>query len=252
MQPSFLKRFTLGVCTVAMLAGSQATAFAQAHFNDANQLVTDLLSNNQNVNIYDGDSQYTDSIQWSGGPRTAITVCGTFMTLLIKHTYGTTNAQFTANTGSTSPNAAKYYDAIVAQTGFTRINGVAQLAQGDVISIKYPAGQNSSGHVMMVQSVGAWRPRQDSTQNFLFNNAEPAITGFYDITVMDSSASFHGPTDSRASNPGGIGRNGIFRIYVNNQFQILGYTWSTVNASEYKKVSSGYLVGMGRLNLASW
>ena len=138
MQPSFLKRFTLGVCTVAMLAGSQATAFAQAHFNDANQLVTDLLSNNQNVNMYDGDSQYTDSIQWSDSPRTAITVCGTFMTLLIKHTYGTTNAQFTANTGSTSPNAAKYYDGIVAQTGFTRINGVAQLAQGDIIRSSIP------------------------------------------------------------------------------------------------------------------
>lgn len=135
---------------------------------------------------------------------------------------------------------------------FTRVNAVALLAEGDIISIKYPDGADSSGHVMLVQSVGPWRHRSQSAQKFLYNNAEPDITGFYDIIVIDSSASYHGPADTRANNPGGIGRNGVFRIYVSSTFQVLGYTWSTVNASEYKKVEDGYLVSMGRLNTAAW
>lgn len=252
MQPGLFELFKPRVVTLGIFAGSRATAFAQPHVTDANQLITDLLSNPLNVNMYDGDSQYTNVIQWSGSPRTAITVCGTFITLLLKRTYGTTNAQLIANTGSTSPNAARYHDAIVVQSGFTRVHAVALLAQGDIVAIKYPNGDNSSGHVMLVESVAPWRHRSQSRQKFLYNSAEPEITGFYDITVIDSSASYHGPTDTRANNPGGIGRNGVFRIYVSSTFQVMGYTWSTVNASEYKRVSDGYLVGMGRLNTACW
>ncbi len=57
---------------------------------------------------------------------------------------------------------------------------------------------------------------------FLRDGGEPAIVGFYDITVVDSSSTFHGSGDSRANKPGGIGRNGVVRIFV------VGYTWSKV------------------------
>ena len=105
---------------------------------------------------------------------------------------------------------------------------------------------------MVVQAVSALLQRWESTQTFLQNAAEPDITGFYDVTVIDSSASFHGSTDSRASKPGGIGRNGVYRVYVNAQGQITGYTWSTVNNSAYKKTANGYITAMGRILPSTW
>jgi hypothetical protein len=78
---------------------------------------------------------------------------------------------------------------------------------GDVIAIKYPPGSNTTGHVMMVQSLTAFRPRSYSTQDFLANGAYPQIPGFYDETVIDSSATCHGKTGTRSTKPGGIGRD---------------------------------------------
>ena len=73
----------------------------------AEQLVSDLLSNSANVNVYDADGTLTDHIDWTGSPREAVSVCGTFVTMLMKHTYGFTDAQYKAKTGSSSPSAAK-------------------------------------------------------------------------------------------------------------------------------------------------
>ena len=241
--------------TLLLAASSAAMLAAQAgpqHFQDANQLITDLNSSSANTNIYDGDGSLTDKIDWTGSPRTAISVCGTFMTMLLKHTYNLTDAQFTAKTGSISPNAAKYHDAINAASGFTTITRVDQLVAGDILAIKYPATQNSSGHVMMVQLVGDYQQRSNSKQEFLDNGAESSITGYYDVTVIDSSSSYHGSSDTRAKKPGGIGRNGIFRVYVDNSFAITGYTWSTAKTSEYKKASDGYVLAMGRIVTGTW
>jgi len=241
--------------TLFLAASSAALVAAQAgpqHFQDANQLITDLNSSSANTNVYDADGSLTDKIDWTGSPRTAISVCGTFMTMLLKHTYNLTDAQFTAKTGSTSPNATKYHDAIQAGSGFTTITRVDQLVAGDVLAIKYPATMNSSGHVMMVQAVGEYQQRSNSKQEFLLNGAEPTVTGYYDVTVIDSSSSYHGSSDTRASKPGGIGRNGIFRVYVDNSFAITGYTWSTVKASDYKKTADGYDLAMGRIVTGNW
>ncbi len=241
--------------TLILTASSAAILAAQAgplHFQDANTLITDLASDSANVNIYDGDGNLTDKIDWTGSPRTAISVCGTFMTMLLKHTYGLTNAQFTAKTGSTSPNATKYHDAIVAESGFTRVPRVDQLVPGDIMAIKYPASMQSSGHVMMVQVLGDYHQRSDSRQEFLLNGNQPDVMGYYDVTVIDSSSSYHGSSDSRHSKPGGIGRNGIFRIYVDNNFVITGYTWSTAKTSEYKRTVDGFDLTLGRIVTGSW
>lgn len=244
---TWIRSSVLAACSVAI-----AVAATPQHSSDANQLVTDLVSNSANVNIYDADGTLADHIDWAGSPREAVSVCGTFITMLMKHTYGFTDAQYKAKTGSTSPNAAKYYDAIVASSGFTQLQGIDQIAQGDLLAVKYPAGQQSSGHMILVDSVSAFQPRILSAQTFLANNAEPAISGYFDVAVIDSSASYHGRTDSRYVKPGGIGRGGIFRVYVNSAYQITGYTWSTDKTSVYKAVADGYLVGMGRLQRALW
>ncbi len=234
-------------CSVAISFGA-----TPQHTMDAIQLVADLNSNSANVNVYDGDGTLTDRIDWTGSPRTAISVCGTFVTMLMKHAYGFTSAQYSAKTGSSSPNAARYYDAITASSGFTRLLGIDQLAQGDLIAIKYPTGQQSSGHIMLVNAVSTFQSRILSNQSFLANNGEPLVAGYFDITVIDSSASYHGKSDTRYSKPGGIGSNGIFRIYVDSAYQITGYTWSNEKTSVYRKVVSGYLVGLGRLQTGMW
>ena len=100
---TWIRNTIIASCSAAILFGS-----TPQHAADANQLVTDLLANPANVNMYDGDGTLTDQIDWTGSPRQAVSVCGTFITMLMKHTYGFTNAQYQAKTTSTSPNAAKY------------------------------------------------------------------------------------------------------------------------------------------------
>lgn len=246
---------TKNILNMILAAGCSVTmalAAAPQHVTDAVQLVTDLNSNSANVNVYDGDGTLTDQIDWSGNQRTAVSVCGTFITMLVKHTYGFTDAQYKAKTGSTSPNAAKYYDAIAANSGFTSLLGIDQLTEGDLLAVKYPAGQQSSGHMMLVETVSTFQSRTLSAQYFLANNAEPEIAGYFDVKVIDSSASYHGKDDTRYTKPGGIGRNGTFRVYVDSAYKITGYTWSTDKSSAYKKVADGFLVGMGRLAVATW
>lgn len=244
---TWIRNTILATCSAAVLLGS-----TPQHSTEANQLVTDLLANPANVNMYDGDGTLADRIDWTGSPRQAISVCGSFITMLMKHTYGFTDAQYKAKTTSSSPNAAKYYDAIAASSGFAKLQGIDQTVQGDLIAIKYPAGLQSSGHMMLVEAVSSFQARVLSNQTFLANNAEPAIVGYFDVTVIDSSASFHGKSDSRYTKPGGIGRNGIFRVYVDSAYQIVGYTWSNEKSSAYKRVADGYLVGLGRLNPVTW
>src|SRR4051794_20480587 len=113
------RRNLMTLAGAGFLAAAQLAAqVGPPHFNDANQLITDLASNPLNVNVYDADGSLEDKIDWTGSPRTAISVCGTFVTMLMKHTYALSDAKFVARTGSKSPNAAKWHDAIVASSGF--------------------------------------------------------------------------------------------------------------------------------------
>ena len=232
-------RSTLLLCCVLSAAHAQT---APPHLTQAESLITALLSNPNNVNIYGTPAH----IDWSGDPRTAVSECSSFVSLLLKHTYGYSDTAFKTKTGSTSPNAALYHDDIVAGKAFTSLSNPAALLPGDILAVKYPAGGDSSGHAMVVESIGAWQSRYNSTQAFLTTAPHPEIAGYYDVTVIDSSASFHGPTDSRASKPGGIGRGGIARLYVDINNQLTGYTWSTVNGSSYQTPAAGYLMAFGR------
>ncbi len=238
------------LCCVAIAAVAPSQLAAQLHLTVGEQLVTALNSNPANVNHYGTDSATGQNgtsahIDWSGSPRTAISECSTFLTLLLEHSYGYSQTTFKARTGHASPTAAIYHDNILAGKGFTNLSGPAMLMPGDTIAIKYPAGQESTGHAMTVVSVAPWQPRSKSTQTFL-GGGYPEILGYYDVTVLDSSASFHGPTDTRANKPGGIGI-GVARFYVGLNFAPTGYTWSTVDASAYySQANSGNLVAFGR------
>ena len=61
----------------------------------------------------------------------------------------------------------------------------------DTIAVKYPTGGEYSGAAMMVISVGPRQPRANSTQSLPANGAHPEVAGYYDLTVIDSTDSFH-------------------------------------------------------------
>jgi hypothetical protein len=194
------------------------------HLDDANALIAIL---NKNNNLYDDDSISNSYINWDGSA--AWTNCSTFATILLKHTYGWTDGDFSFWWQSTSPSAAKYHDLIQAGNRFTQIFDRDQIQAGDFIAIKYPAGGSSTGHLMMVAG--------DITARTASN---PVVAGTtqYEVPVIDSSSSYHGTTDTRHPTQGGGGEGigkGVFRIYVdaNNQNQIVGYTWSTANGTYY-------------------
>lgn len=113
---------------------------------------------------------------------------------------------------------------------------------GDVIAIKYPPDAENSGHVMLVaetpRRIKPTRPEVEGTEQ-------------WEVTVIDSSRSGHGKTDTRRRDDGtfgsGVGQ-GVFRVYTNRDGSIAGYTWSTFANSDYYALSDRDLV-VGRLDL---
>jgi hypothetical protein len=136
------------------------------------------------------------------GDLHATVKCGSFLALLVKNTYPTVTDTVLANlTTSSSPDAVKWYDAIVGQAqdagsgiGFVRRTSAAQIAPGDILASAYTTS-GDSGHAMTVESI-------------TFKNAAivppfpiPGVTKVnrYWVTVYDSSKDPHG--NDWATNP---------------------------------------------------
>lgn len=221
-------------------------ASSTAHLTEANTLLNNLSQHNSQNNQYDDDAAVESSINWDGSE--AFTNCGTFVTLLLKHTYNWTNSDFSSWWQTTSPNAARYHDAIVANDEFTRIFTRTQIQPGDFIAIKYPEEENASGHMMMVAETPTLLcPNPTMSQVIAF-----AVIGTpYKITVIDSSSSYHGSTDTRNpdndGNGEGIGQ-GVVVIYFDASGQVVAYKWSDDSNSPYiKSETSGKHLVIGRL-----
>ena len=216
-----------------LLAGSLAAqtpdpGVVSRHLQQAQHLVVDLKGAEENV--YGGGKRH---INWEPGHYAARTVCSSFMTLLLQHTYGWRNEDFKLWLASTNPEADAYHDAIVEGRGFQRLGQITALRPGDVVAVKYADhhvssnGVEDTGHVMLVS---------DAPQSIA--DAKPIISGThqYTVGVIDSSASGHGPTDTRYHSgrglTGGIGQ-GVIRLYADNAGNIMGYTWSDTPKSPY-------------------
>lgn len=230
---------------LAWFANGLSLAHGQTpvYLTNAEDLVLDLLQSSQTTatwpNIY-GTPAY---INWNGAQSDARTECSSFVTLLWQHTYGWTSTIFRQWMGSTSPNAAMYHDTIQRTNGFLPVTTVDHIRPGDLIAIVYyPEYQSPSGHVMIVQDL----PRTNWSNPIIRGTAQ------WTIPVIDSSSSYHGPTDSRYSHPGGIGY-GIFRLYTNPNRTAAGYTWSLLSTSvstyypQATSTQSGRHLVIGRL-----
>ena len=145
------------------------------------------------------------------------------------HSYGYTPEDFKRWFGSHRPSAKRYYEAIEEQTGFRHLGRITEPRPGDFIAVNYLKRRDETGHIMLVDQVPA-----------------RAGSGFRDphgdawlVTVIDSSESGHGPTDTRhrrgpnGRDHDGLGR-GILRVYADPLGRINGFSWSTAANSTFR------------------
>ncbi|WP_437673401.1 hypothetical protein [Sorangium sp. So ce131] len=214
-----------GLCALAPRAAQAQTAAAPNLTYWANTLADHVAPEN---NEYGSSPSY---VFWAGvagsSEYKSRTFCSTFVTNVLKQTYGLTSYNISAWFGSTSPNAIQYHDRIVEQFGFVQVSYIDEIEAGDVIAIKYPAGSAASGHVAI--AMGPARSRVASY---------PYVSGTtqYEIAIVDSSNTGHGMTDSRRNPDGtwhpGVGK-GLMRFYTNSSGEIVGHTWSPQASATY-------------------
>jgi len=169
--------------------------------------------------------------------------CSGLLNVLFERAYGITPNDFEKWLGKRRPLASEYFNAISQQQNFRAITAIGNVRPGDIIAIRYPPGTNdNTGHIMIVNEVPS---RQKSSK--------PEIDGTeqWEVSVIDSSESGHGKTDTRRKPDGSFGDGvgqGVLRIYTDSGNQIVGYTWSTFAVSDYYDQNTRQLV-IGRLQL---
>ena len=204
------------------------------HVATAERLVQQLDLANTNYEHGPG------SIVWTG-PVESHTDCSGFIDQLLMHDDGYTPDQFKLWFGIRRPTAQRYHDAIASAHGFTQVGTVPELQLGDVIAIKYLTRHDNTGHIMLV--VG--KPRRVQSAAPLVDGTTP-----WDIDIIDSSESGHGPTDTRhkrgadGKDHDGLGR-GVFRLYTRDNGEIAGFTWSTLKSSKFIAPDAEHVL-MGR------
>ena len=221
--------FGIGVLFALAVAAADAP-----HVASASRLVDQL------------DLAHTDyvhgpgSVTWSGTVESH-TDCSGFIDHLLMHDDGYTVDDFKRWFGSRRPTAERYHDAIAEARGFTPVARVVDLQPGDLIAIKYLKRRDNTGHIMLVvdapRRIVPGAPMVDGTTQWA-------------VTVIDSSESGHGPTDTRhkrgadGRDHGGLGR-GVFRLYAGADGSAAGFAWSTLRASRFVAPDDEHLV-LGR------
>jgi len=233
--PSLLPSLFLltALCVTSLRIGAQEAV--PKHLMAARNLVEHLDLSNTNYEHGQGN------IVWTGTPESH-TDCSGFIDHLLMHVYGYDKDAFKRWFDSRRPTAARYHDAIVEQKGFTQLQSVKELRPGDLIAIKYLTRTDNTGHIMLVaeapEHIAAKKPMVENTEQWT-------------VTVIDSSMSGHGTTDTRhkqgadGKDHDGLGR-GVFRLYTNKQGKVVGFAWSTLGASEFKAPEEEHAV-LGRL-----
>jgi hypothetical protein len=215
--------------------GAQGAGTTNPHVVSAERLVDQLDLANTNYEHGQG------SVTWTGTVASH-TDCSGFIDHLLMHDDGLGADDFKRWFGSRRPTAERYHDAIVEGRGFTRLGSVRDLRPGDLIAIKYLTRHDNTGHIMLVvdapRRISPTLPVVDATTQWA-------------VTVIDSSESGHGPTDTRhkrgadGRDHDGLGR-GVFRLYADGRGEIAGFAWSTAKVSRFVAPADEHLV-LGRL-----
>jgi hypothetical protein len=245
------------------------------HLNVAAQWVTDIQPAN---NFYGSPAD----VHYSGGTLHARTKCGSFASQLMVQSYpGVITTQVLSTlTGSTSPDAFQWYNAIdpaqshPASTGGVSLlpldaglahptgrtlRGVAGplLHAGDILAAKYPLG-NITGHVMVIGSVTA--PPAGQTLTLSGTHVIPGVSLVrqWAVRVYDSTSTVHGnasgSTDTRYHddsgeadhNDHGLGAGDIYLYEDASSGALVGWTWSTGSAYTYQFTNPNAHDGNGK------
>ncbi|MEP6900958.1 MAG: hypothetical protein ABJA66_04360 [Actinomycetota bacterium] len=199
----------------------------------------------ENVLLENTDYQHKNGfVKWKGIDGAteygSHTDCSGLLNALLERSYNLKSNDFKDWLGVRRPLAITYHDAIENEQGFTRIKRVTEIKPGDIIAIKYPPDSDNSGHIMMVEK----SPHKRAPTSPIIKSAQQ-----WEVTIIDSSESGHGKTDTRRLPDGsfaqGVGE-GIFRLYTDQNNVIIGYSWSNFANSEYQDQAHRHLV-VGRL-----
>ena len=229
----------LAVLMLEALPPALGTGAPRTHLDWASLMVREVRPENTSYQHKQGH------VSWKGidgaTQYESHTDCSGFLNALFERAYGFDKQYYQRWLGKGRPYAITYHDAIASQHGFTRVDRVGDVRPGDIIAIQYPDGSENTGHIMLVAERPAPRPP-----------SKPVITGTeqWEITIIDSSNSGHGKTDTRRKDDGtfssGVGE-GVFRLYTGRDGRIAGYTWSTLGASDFYDQDTRNLV-IGRLD----
>jgi len=235
-RPLLAALFALGALALAIASGQAAEP---DHLAWAQRLVDGVTPE---TNQY---ASRPTVVTWSGVAGATETrnrsVCSALVAHVFMQAYGYRAADFAKWLGGSFPRANNFHAAIAAGHGFDVIARVGDIRPGDVLAIKYPPGSKPTGHVLLA----ATRAEERRATPPLLPGTEQ-----YEIEVIDSSHTGHGPTDTRHYAKGkfhsGVGR-GLFRLYARRDGTIAGYSWSVTKASEIYLPDERSLV-IGRLN----
>jgi hypothetical protein len=226
---------------LALSSAARADSMPETMLAWATKLVAELTPDH---NVYGSHPTY---VEWSDDATGAVarnrSVCSSFASHLLERSFGYTASDIDAWFGKTGPQAREYYETIEARHGFERIVHIAAIRPGDIIAVEYPAGSRPTGHVMIAASRAVARGETSPV--------EPG-TQQYEIVVIDSAHSGHGPDDTRRNADRtwttGVGR-GTLRLYGRPDDTIAGHSWSTTPRSVFRPVAMRK-VAVGRLDLA--
>ena len=227
---------TLAILSFLCLTGWSQESVLPKHLLEAKKLLKSVDISNTSYRHGAGE------ITWQG-TCASHTDCSGFLDGLLSHTYGYNEETFKKWFGSKRPTAARYHDAIEQGKGFAEVKIINKVLPGDIIAVKYLHRKDNTGHVMLV----AEKPQRMKAKKPIIEGTEQ-----WEITVIDSSQSGHGSTDTRhhkgkeGKDHDGLGQ-GVLRLYADRQGHVVGFTWSTLGASKFAEPSEEHVV-IGRLS----
>jgi len=220
---------------------------AVPHLWWAQRLVADIKPEN---NRY---GSRPTQLEWRGanGATTTInrTVCSSLITELLKKAYNYGPEAMKRWLDTSTPNAARYHQAIASANQFSLITQIHKIKPGDIIAIRYSRldnsgvqGSSSSGHTMLVASPPIPQIYRATQRDMTFGSTSKQ----YRVSVIDSSRSGHGMLDTRLLPTGGWGQGGVgvgtIILEANPRGNILGYRWSDRLGSPLRRQSDQSLV----------
>lgn len=230
-----VSRLSLLVVTAFALPAWSAAEGPPPHLAAAEDLVQrlDLAATDYKHQSFD--------VSWDVPPH-CFADCSGFLDALLMHVYGFKRDDFERWVGARRPNAAAYYTAIKEKHGFQVINRIGAVQPGDILAVYYVNRTDNSGHILIAdgrpETMAPKQPLKEGLRQWL-------------LPVIDCSESGHGPLDTRhkkgpaGKDHAGLGR-GVLRIYTATNGEIVGFTWSTLNASQFKGADEEPLI-IGRL-----